>query len=420
MSRVLLHSLVFSPDGNSTAYLMTDLAVELKRLGHQVTVLTTTPHYNIIPSAAARQTMRRCWIGLLYYSEVDGIPVWHVKVPHKGNRVWMRVFDYIRFHIISLAAAMFKIETQDIVIATSPPLTIAVMSWLLGSWWNAPSVYKVAELYPDVAIRQGIVKNRAFIAFLNWLEKFIYKKNTVIVPIAEQFMRVIRKRGVPENKLQMIPDFVDTKFYCPKARTNEFSSKHQLQKDFIVLYAGNIGIVQDWDSVLFAAENLSKYAIRFVLVGDGFKKDWVQKEIENRNLNNVILLGYQQKELMPEINASCDISIIPMNMAGSKDGVPSKIYSIFSCAKPIIALVDDESELRWIAKQSGCGRMVPIGDRQAFSNAILNAFERKSLPAEGMKGREYVKANYSKEAIAFKYHELIEALQHKGNHNVHQ
>jgi len=411
MSKVLLHSLVFSPDGNSTAYLMTEMAVELQRLGHSVTVLTTTPHYNVLQEIAQRQPMQKHWLGLLYYSELGNIPIWHVKVPSKGSRVWMRVFDYLRFHVISLFVAGFKIEKQDIVIATSPPLTMAVLTWLLGALWNAPSVYKVAELYPDVAIRQGIVKNKSFIGFLNWLEQFVYRKNTIIVPIAEQFKRVIKKRGVPENKLRMIPDFVDTKFYCPKERKNEFSMKFNLLDDFIVLYAGNIGIVQDWESVLFAAERLSGYPIRFVVVGDGSRRNWLEENIASRKLRNMILLDYQSKELMPEINSSCDVSIIPMNMAGSKDGVPSKIYSILSCAKPAIALVDGDSELRWIIEQSGCGKAVPIEDKEAFSEAILEAYKRRyQLPAEGMKGRVYVENNYSKEAIAHKYDTLIAEL----------
>jgi glycosyltransferase involved in cell wall biosynthesis len=212
----------------------------------------------------------------------------------------------------------------------------------------------------------------------------------------------------------MIPDFVDTKFYCPKERKNEFSIKYNLFDDFIVLYAGNIGIVQDWESVLFAAENLIEYPIKFVIVGDGSKRDWLEKEIEIRKLKNVMLLGYQPKEIMPEINSSCDISIIPMNMAGSKDGVPSKIYSILSCAKPAIALVDEDSELRWIIEQSGCGTAVPIEDKEAFSNAILEAYKKRDiLPAEGLRGRNYVENNYSKEAIAKKYDKLIIELCHK-------
>jgi colanic acid biosynthesis glycosyl transferase WcaI len=414
MSKVLLHSLVFSPDGNSTAYLMTEMAVELKRLGHSVTVLSTTPHYNVLQEIAQRQPMQKHWLGLLYYSELENIPIWHVKVPFKGNRVWLRVFDYIRFHVVSLLVAFFKLERQDIIIATSPPLTMAVLTWLLGLLWKAPSVYKVAELYPDVAIRQGIVKNKTFIAFLNGLEQFVYRKNTIIVPIAEQFKRVIKKRGVPESKLRMIPDFVDTNFYCPRERKNVFSIKYNLLDDFIVLYAGNIGIVQDWESVLFAAEQLSGYPIKFVIVGDGSKRSWLEEQITARKLRNMQLLEYQSKELMPEINASCDVSIIPMNIAGSKDGVPSKIYSIMSCAKPAIALVDEDSELRWIIEQSGCGTAVHIEDKEAFSSALLDAFKRRDqLPAEGRKGRIYVENNYSKEAIAHRYDALITELCHK-------
>lgn len=414
MSKVLLHSLVFSPDGVSTAYLMTELALELKRLGHQVTVLTTTPHFNVTQDASNHRFMQKRWLGLIYYSEIDNIPIWHVKLPLKGDRIWMRVFDYIRFHLISLLVAFLKIGTQDIVISTSPPLTIALISWLLGIWWKAPTAYKVAELYPDLAIRQGMVKSQFSITFLRWLERFIYKRTTIVVPIAEQFRRIIIKRGVPEDKLWMIPDFVDTKFYYPKERKNKFSLQHDLLNGFTVLYAGNIGIVQDWESVLFAAESLLKFPIKFFVIGDGSKRDWLVKEIENRKLKNITLLGYQSKELMPDINASCDISIIPMNMAGSKDGVPSKIYSILSCAKPVIVEVDEESELRWIVNQSGCGRVVSIGDHQGFSDAIFKAFnECESLPAEGMKGRKYVENNYSKEAIINKYDELIRELLNK-------
>jgi glycosyltransferase involved in cell wall biosynthesis len=162
---------------------------------------------------------------------------------------------------------------------------------------------------------------------------------------------------------------------------------------------------------MFAAERTSQLPIKYVIVGDGVKRDWLQKSIEDRGLKNIILIGYQPKELMPEINASCDVSIIPMNMAGSKDGVPSKIYSIMSCAKPAIALVDDDSELRWIMERAKCGQAVPIEDKKAFTDAILVAFKRRDmLPAEGLRGRQYVEEHNSKEAIAKKYNELIKEV----------
>jgi len=390
---------------------MTDLAIELKRLGHSITVLTTTPHYNIDQGALAGQPMQKHWFGLLYCSECNGIPVWHVKLPMKGNRVWARMLDYLRFHFLSLVASLCTIGPQDVVIATSPPLTIGVISWLLGLRWHAPSVYKVAEVYPDLAIRQGIVRSEIVIGMMRWLEQLVYSRNAMIVPIADQFSDVIRGRGVPDRKLLTIPDFVDIDLYRPLPRDNPFAKKHGLLEDFIVLYGGNVGLVQDWESVLFAAENLSGFPIQFVIVGDGASWEWLSDEVKNRSLHNVKLLGYQPKGLMPQINASCDIGTIPMTSAGAQDGFPSKIYSNLASAKPVIVSADPDSEMAAMVRRVGCGRVVPPEDRQAYADAVLSAFrERESLPAEGERGRKFVEKDYSKEAIARKYDALINQL----------
>jgi glycosyltransferase involved in cell wall biosynthesis len=402
---------VFSPDGVSTAYIMTDLALELKRLGHSVTVLTTTPHYNINQTALEGQPMKKRWAGLLYYSECGGVPVWHVKLPMKGSRVWARAVDYVRFHMLSLMASLYTIGPQDVVIATSPPLTIGVISWLLGVRWHAPSVYKVAEVYPDLAIRQGVIRGKIMVGIMCWLEQLVYSRSAMIVPIADQFRDVIRGRGVPDQKLLTIPDFVDTDLYRPLPRDNPFAKKHGLLEDFIVLYGGNVGIVQDWESVLFAAETLSSLPIRFVIVGDGARWAWLSDEIAKRGLQNVKLLGYQSKDLMPQINASCDVAIIPMTRTGAQDGFPSKIYTNLASARPVIVSADQNAEMAAIVKRVGCGRVVPPEDPQAFADAVLSAFrERELLPAEGERGRKFVEKDYSKEAIARKYDALIHQL----------
>jgi glycosyltransferase involved in cell wall biosynthesis len=399
---------------------MTDLALELQSLGHSVTVLTTTPHYNLEKNALARQPMQRRWGGMFYYSELEGIPVWHVKVPVKGQKIWSRLVDFIRFHIVSLAVSFRKLGQQDIVIATSPPLTIGVISWLLGVRWRAPSVYKVAELHPDSIIRQGMVHNPALVKLMRGLERFVYCRNSMIVPIAEDFKQVIQRHGIPDGKICVIPDFVDTELYQPLTRVNRFAETHNLLNDFVVLYGGNIGLAQDWDSVIFAAEILSELPIQFVIVGDGVRRLWLEDEVRERGLKNIKLLGYQPKELMPQINASCDIDMIPMNRTGALDGLPSKIYTIMACGKPVIASAETESELARIIKQSGCGRVVPPQDRQAYVDAILKAFrERESLPIEGQRGRIFVEKNYSKEAIARKYDVLIRQLTNQRIKTVH-
>jgi glycosyltransferase involved in cell wall biosynthesis len=249
------------------------------------------------------------------------------------------------------------------------------------------------------------------IAVLCMLERFVYHSNTMIVPIADQFHDVIHNRGVPNHKLLTIPDFVDTQLYRPLPRANVFAKRHGLLNDFIILYGGNIGLVQDWGSVLFAAENVSDLPIQFVIVGDGARCAWLTDEVKRLGLKNVKLLGYQPQDLMPQINASCDIGIIPMTKTGAQDGFPSKIYTNLACAKPVIVSADENSGMAKLVNRVGCGRVVPPEDKEAFKDAVIKAYQdRDLLPTEGERGRQFVENDYSKEAIARKYDALIQKL----------
>jgi colanic acid biosynthesis glycosyl transferase WcaI len=411
MAKVLLHTLVFSPDSVSTAYLMTDLARQLQRLGHSVEVLTTVPHNNLDPEALNRQPMRKRWMGLLYRSDCESIPVWHVKIPMKGNRVFARVLDYAYFHVVSLMVGFFTIGSFDIVIAPSPPLTIGLVGWLLGKRRRVPFVYNIQEIYPDFAINQGLITNPMFTGALRLLERFVYAHSAMLVPISESFARTIRQRNVPDKKLFVIPNFADTELYRPLPRHNPFAEKNNLVHDFVVLYAGNIGLSQDWETFLFAAGTLSRQSIRFVIIGDGVRGKWLEKEIAIRDLQNVSFLGYQSGELMPLVYASSDICTIPMKRATTTDTFPSKTYTILACGKSVIVQADTDSELSRLVEQAQCGRVVAPEDPQAYADAILEAFQvRDDLPSEGARGRAFVQREYSKEAIGQKYDGLIGRL----------
>lgn len=408
MSRVLLHSLVFFPDSVSTAYIVTDLALELKRLGHDVTVLTTTPHYNIDEEALKSYHMQRKWLGFLYYGQHDGIPVWHVKIPIKGSRLWLRAVDYVRFHIVSLLVNLFLLERQDIVISNSPPLTIGIVGHFLALRWKAASVYVVQELYPDIVVNRDLIKQKIIIDIIRFLEKLVYRWNTHIVTINEQFKKIISTRGISSEKISFIPNGVDCKFYCPLPKNNVFLRKNGLAGNFVVLYAGNIGLMQDWESVVFAAHHLSDYPIKFVVIGDGIRRRWLVDRIKELNLDNIVLIEYQSNWMMPSINASVDIVMIPMTRVGIRDGFPSKVYTSFASARPVIISADNDSEMEQLIKTSGCGRVAPPENHEVFCDAVLKAFnEKSSLEDEGMRGREFVLKHYSKQASAEKYSSII-------------
>ena len=409
MARVLLLSLVFAPDGVSTSVLMTELALELRDLGHEVTVLTTTPHYNVEPEARARQPLNRRWGGLLYRSDCRGIPVYHASIPVKGSRVGARVLDYVRFHAISTMAGLAATGGYDVILAPSPPLTIGLSAWVLGLARRVPFIYNVQEIYPDVAVSLGVLNNRYIIRLLERVERFIYARSRTVVVISESFRRRLLAKGVPPQKLRLIPNFVDTDFVRPGERHNGFSATHRLDKRFVVLYAGNIGLTQGFETVLAAARRLAHLPdLCFLIVGDGTRCTWLEGQLTKHTLSNVLLLPYQPRSMVPQIYASSDLCLVPLKKGTARATFPSKVYTIMAAGRPVVASSDPDSELAWVVGDAHCGWTVPPDDAEALAMAIEYAYDHRTEGQQrGRGGREYVVARHSPPVVARQYDALI-------------
>ncbi|MDE7125752.1 MAG: glycosyltransferase WbuB, partial [Muribaculaceae bacterium] len=137
--RVLIHSLVFNPDGVSTAYLYGDIAASLKRYGFDVVVLTTTPHYNKVESQIEKQPLKWKIPGFLKKSEFKGIEVLHVP-QKKFKSTVLRLFGFVYWHVVSFVAAL-SIRKVDFILSPSPPLTIGLLNVWLGKLKGAKVVY---------------------------------------------------------------------------------------------------------------------------------------------------------------------------------------------------------------------------------------------------------------------------------------
>ncbi len=408
MARVLIHSLIFSPDGVSTAYLYTDLAIELKKLGHEVAVLTTTPHFNVDPEQQKRQPLIRKKGHWLFYSETGGIPVWHIGMPQKSADFGARMRHMFFFHVGALRFALQHVGKFDIVLSPSPPLTIGAISWLMAKWYKAKSIYNVQELYPDFAINQGVIKNLFLIWGLRKLEAFVYARSERVVTIGEKFREVVVSRGVSRGKVLTIPNFVDVDLYRPMPRDNPFARQHGLVGRFVVMYAGNIGLAQYWDPMLEAAER-TRTEVLFVVIGNGSRKDWLAKEVRRRGLSNMLLLDYQPRERMAEINAGSDVATIIMDARVEDDGFPSKIYTTMACARPSVVCCSEGSELVRIVRESKCGMWARPGPTGDYIDALM-AYRKdpNRITTEGAAGRVFVEARYSRQVVARLYHEMIQ------------
>jgi colanic acid biosynthesis glycosyl transferase WcaI len=416
MAKILLLTLVFAPDGVSTAQLMTELAQELQAHGHELTVLTTTPHYNVEPEARARQPLRPHWGHWLQRSDLDGIPVYHASIPVKGDRVGARLLDYLRFHAISTLAGLVAVGRYDVLLVPSPPLTIGLSAWLLRLLRGVPFLYNVQEIYPDVAVSLGVLKNHLMIRLLEALERFIYGRAAHITVISEWFRRRLLQKGVPAAKMSVIPNFVDTAFMQPQppdqGKQTAFARTHALTDKFVVLYAGNIGLTQGFETILAAARQLQDLSdLCVVIVGDGARRTWLEGELATQGVANVLLLPYQPRSVVPQIYASADLCLVPLKRGTATETFPSKIYTIMAAGRPVIASADPDSELAWVVEHTGCGWSVPPDDVDALVAAIRQAHGvREPLLCKGNAGRRYVVAHHSRGAVTAHYDQLIRQM----------
>ncbi len=413
LANVLILSLVFPPDSVSTGEIMADLAVDLRARGHSVTVLTTAPHYNRDPDAEARQPMRPFWGSLLRRSDFHGICVYHAAMPGKTPSVIKRLLGWVGFHAVSTVAGIVAVPRPDVLLVPSPPLSIGVSAWIISALRRSRFVYNVQEIYPDIAVNLGALKNASAIRALEALERFVYRKAAIVTVIAERMRQRLLTKGVDTGKVRVIPNFVDLDRLTPVSRDNQFSRRHRLGEIFSVTYAGNMGPAQGLDTVIEAARLLSADdgPIEFLLIGNGMLKDSLSSAAAALPLENVKVLPYQPNAMMPEIYGASDVCLVAQAAATGSDAIPSKVYRIMASARPLIAITDPQSDLAMLVREAECGAVIAPGDARALADMVLQAQRnRGAWQAMGLRGRAHVAVHYSRPAIVEKYDSLLQEI----------
>ena len=391
---------------------MGDLACDLRDLGHEVMILTTTPHYNRDREAEARQPLRGSWGPFIRKSTFHGIPVFHTMMPHKGSNVVFRLISWVGFHCLSTLAGLTAIPRPDIIIAPSPPLTIGVSAWLIGTLRGARFIYNVQEIYPDIAIRLRALRNHTAIRLLCRVEAFVYRKSSVVTVIAPRMRLNLLQKAVPDEKVKVIPNFVDLDDFLPLPKDNAFSRKYGVHTKFVVSYAGNFGIPQGLETFLDAARLLKDEPdIMFMMIGEGMQGETLRRRSAALGLENLQFIPHQPFSQVPQIYASSDANLVPQTAEAGFDAVPSKIYRIMACARPVIAVTDPSSDLANLITDAGCGIVVPPGSARDLAEAILKAHKSGEEWARlGTAGRTHVLGRFARKAVTGRYDRLIREI----------
>ncbi len=409
---VVLLSLVFRPDNVSTAHVMADLATDLTSFGHQVTVFTTTPHYNEDADAEAAQPRRRFWGRLLQTSDYRGMRVYHAWMPRKGRSVVLRLLAWIWFHLVSTLAAVVLARRPSVILVPSPPLTAGVSAWILGRLRSVPFVYNVQEIYPDIAINLGALKNATAIQVMYALERFVYRRARSITVIAPRMRDRLLEKGVPPGKVMVIPNFVDLTDLSPRPKDNPFSRAHGVHDKFVVSYAGNLGPAQGLECFVDVAALLrDQPELRLLLIGDGMLAEPLRARAAAQRLSNLLVIPYQPYSTVPDIYGASDVCVVAQATATGSDAIPSKVYRIMACERPIVAATDRRSDLAQLIREAHAGVVIPAESADALATAVRDAVsDPERWRRRGAAGRAYVAEHYSRETISRQYETLLKGV----------
>jgi len=391
---------------------MGDLASDMVARGHKVTVITTRPHARRDSIAEENQSLRPLWWFFLSKSEYGGAPVYHTFMASRSSNIVSRLIPWFMFHLISLVAGLLIPRRVDVILTPSPLLSLGVVAWLIGLRHRCRFVYNVQDLHPDSAVSMGRINNPVIRAALYRLESFVYWTAGAITTITPGIKQRIESKGISAEKVVYIPNWVDTDREVPVAKSNPFSIEHGLDSQFVVSYAGTLGMAQSFDEFLEAARILRAQShIRFLLVGEGTHRERLLRTIQDQDLDNVLILPNQPQQLMPMIYGASDMSFVTLLPELGSTALPSKVYRIMSSATPVLALTEKDSGLSDLVLEANCGAVIEPGSSVELASAIERFAADPDLVAQtGLAGRRFAQDNYARPDLVSNYIELFNRL----------
>lgn len=403
---ILILGQCYAPENVSAAVLIAELASDLVRRGHRVTVATGAPSY---PHGRVFDGYSN---GLFSSETLDGVRVirtWSYISPSK--RVLPRLLHYGTYSATAFYGGLLA-GRPDVILSFSPPLPLGLSAWALSRIFRVPWALQLEDLYPDAAIAAGVMTNRVLVNFFLGMEAFLYRRAQRISVISKSFQQTLLTKGVAGSKIEFIPIWADPDEVRPMEKENAFRRAHGLEHKFVVMYAGNIGLTSCLEDALGAAEILrDRSDIQFVVVGEGVRKDALMEASRERGLTNVRFLPFQPRENFAEMLAAADLSLVTLNAGAALSSLPSKIFNVMASARPVLAATPPGSELMQIVESAACGWTVPPGAPDRLAEAVVQLKDRESdLVQMGKNGRACLEKNYSRAQCVEKFENMLTAL----------
>jgi glycosyltransferase involved in cell wall biosynthesis len=392
----------FPPEVGAPQSRIDEIAKVLAKRGHKVSVLTNFPHY---PDGVIKTPYQRAVLLKESRGEVDVIRSYVWARPNKGFA--SRMANHLSFCITSLVAAS-KLPPCDVVVTESPPLFLGFSGWIISRMLGASHIFNVADVWPQSAVEMGALTNRTAVTMAEWLERFIYDHSHLITVVTEGIRKDLLARGLATEKVATLTNGVDLDFFQSQGKGLSVKNELNLSGKFIALYAGTHGMAQGLHVVLRAAGILANEPnIVFVMAGDGAEKAGLVETAQKMNLKNVRFLNTWPKSRMPELLEAADVCLVTLRkLPVFRRALPSKMYEAMAMARPLV--VSAEGMAAELVDSTNCGMAIPPENPEKLAEAVKDLFRNPSKRAKmGLRGRNLVEREYSREKIAGKWERLL-------------
>lgn len=332
----------------------------------------------------------------------------------EGKNPILRALRYVFCWCAQFWKGLCAKDIDLIYLASTPPIQ-GMLGGLLKKIKKVPFVYNLQDIFPDSLAGTGLAKKDGLLWKIGRvIENFTYRNADKIIVISEDFKRNIMEKGVPEEKIVVVYNWVDEEAvkHVPREENKLFDMYGLDRKKFYVTYSGNIGLTQNMDMLLEVAKELEEDPnIQFVLIGEGAYKKRVEEIIAEKNIGNVTLLPFQPYEDISHVFSLGDAGLVISKPGVGENSVPSKTWSILSASRPVLANFD-ENELKSIVAENQCGIFTKAGDKEAFKQAILDLYhEREHCEQLGRNGREFILKNLTRAVGTQKYVDVIKSFE---------
>jgi glycosyltransferase involved in cell wall biosynthesis len=400
----------FPPEIGAGPARVTEMSHRWQQLGARVTAITAMPNRRIPgrgeggidPRYKGKLFMEEDWEG------IRTLRSWLYTGDGRGLKT--KLVNNVSFMITGFLHALSRRDRYDVIIASSPPFLPHVSGAALSRLRKTPLVLEIRDLWPDYLVAFGMLENATARGALFGLERWLLAQADHVVVVTNSFRERVVGKGVARERIDVIPNGVGLDLYYSSHEAPPIPELVRSRGEFIVGYLGTFGKGQGLETVVRAAALLANVEppIRFVLVGDGPEMQKVAAEIARTGARNITIRPPIMRTETRAFYNACDVCLVPLApIAIFNETVPSKIFEVMACERPLVACVTGEAGT--VVEESKGGIRTDPGDERALSEAILSI---RAMPEEerremGRRARAYVAANYDRVALADRYLKIL-------------